>query len=341
MSNPESKDEITTLVIRSAHELATRSSLVVRGLKDISSSFQENLPQSAEDRALELFNESKFAEAIFICTTGLDANPKDECLWLIKGMCLSKQEKYDELLQCLIPLLENDANNANYCALAAQVLRRLNRTEEELEYWQRVIEIDPDYEGAWRAVGDCLLEVGRSQDAVQAFDFELKLNPSDAYCQSRREIALAAKWKNENQVLSRLESTELKVSLMVAVEHWWTEPSPKTQLATVTPRSRSFCFVCSIENISDQEQLLGKELTVVRYSPKTGERSWVADALILDSTTIPEKIGVDSEWSRVIIELTWLCSPEMSEADCVQEFLSDEYETLGYDDRFGTVLLFA
>src|SRR6266536_2272931 len=148
MSNPDAKDEMTALVVRSAHELATRSSLVVRGLRDIRSGFYESPVQSIEDRAMGLFNQSKFEEAIAICTSGLDANSMDECLWLIKGMCFSKQEKYDELLQCAIPLLEIDGKNPTYWYLAARVLHRLDKFEEELNHWRKLLQIDPHYEGA-------------------------------------------------------------------------------------------------------------------------------------------------------------------------------------------------
>ena len=59
MSSSDSKDDMTALVVRSAHNLATRSSLVIRGLRDISAGSQEDYPKSAEDRALELFHSIK------------------------------------------------------------------------------------------------------------------------------------------------------------------------------------------------------------------------------------------------------------------------------------------
>ena len=130
MPNQDPREEITALAIRSAQELSIRSSLVSRGLREIANGFQEDYSKSVDDRALELFHQNKFEEAVSICTAALHANPKDECLWLIKGMCFSKQEKYDELLQCAIPLLEIDGQNPRHWYLAAQVLHRLQRFEE-------------------------------------------------------------------------------------------------------------------------------------------------------------------------------------------------------------------
>jgi len=265
MSTPAPKDEITALVMRSAHELATRSSLVVRGLRDITNGFQEQSVKTPEEHAQQLFNQGRFEEAVSICNTGLKANPKDECLWLIKGMCFSRQEKYDELLRCAIPLTEIDPNNARYWFLAAQVAHRLNNPDEELNFWRRVLEIDPDFKRAWAAIGDCLLVLGNPEDAVQAFDSELKLNPSDDYCLSRRETVLAVMSKKEHQPKDRT------TALMVSLLGWYSDAFDGRQLAKYT-ETRHLNLICQITNISKNECLLGKEISMSRRRTKeTGE----------------------------------------------------------------------
>jgi hypothetical protein len=330
---------MTALVVRSAHILATRSSLVLRGLRDISGGFQEDSLKSAEDRALELFEQSKFEEAISICIAGLDANPRDECLWLIKGMCFSKQEKYEELLHCMLPLLEIDGKNPRYWSHVAQVLHRLNKFEDELKHWRKVIEIEPQYEGEWKGIGNCLFALGRFQEAVEAFDSELKVNPSDAYCQSRREAAFAAISGQNDESQPTIRSEDLIPTLIVTLDHWWAEPSPKGQLAEITPRTRSFNFVCKIESISDREQLLSKQMTVVRR--EDDKVYWVADALFVDSDATPKNIQPNSEWIPVTLEVTLLRSTnEKSDSDCVREFVRAAQDTFGYDDTFGTVMQF-
>jgi len=333
MSNPESKDEMTALVVASAHNLANRSSLVIRGLRDISTGLQEDSFKSAEDCALELFEQNKFEEAIAICTSGLDANPKDEVLWLIKGMCFSKQTKYEELLNCVLPLLEIDGQNPRYWSHVAEVLHRLGRHEEELKYWREVIHIDPQYIGAWKRIGDCLFTLGRYEEAVQAFESELKIDSSDEYCRSRRQDAFAA--------ISGQWSSEVVPTLIVTLENWWTEPAPKGPLVEVTTRIRCFNFRCSIESVSGKEQLLGKHITLLQRQMGAKEAYWVADGLFVDFSEKPEKIVPHSEWSPVTVEISWLCSTDKSDEDCVRELLSSAYETFGYDDKFKTLLLFA
>jgi tetratricopeptide (TPR) repeat protein len=343
MSNSDSKDDMTALVVRSAHDLATRSSLVIRGLRDISNGFQEDSFKSVDDRTLELFHQDKFEEAIAVCTAGLDANPKDECLWLIKGMCFSKQEKYDELLKCVVPLLEIDGKNPTYWYLAARVLHRLSKFEDELEHWRKLIEIDPQHKGAWRGIGDCLFNLGKYEEAVEAFDSELRLNPSDEYCQSRKATSLDAVSGHIGKILGTVESEEWKElipTLILTLDHWWSEPSPKTELSVMTPRTRSFNFACNMESISGREQLLGKQMSVFQRSKESAKVYWVADALFVDSDATAKKIQPNSELIPVVLELSWFCTPEKSDADCVLELLSVAEDTFGIDDTFGTVMQF-
>jgi tetratricopeptide (TPR) repeat protein len=191
MSSPESNNEITTLVVRSAHQLATRSSLVLRGLRDITRGFSDDAVKSIPDLAMELYLQDKFAEAIAICNNALEANPKDESLWQIKGVCLVRQGKNDEGFKCLTEALAIDDQNQYCWVLAAKVLRRDSyRTEEELDCWRHVIKISPDFMGAWREIGNCLVHLGRCREAVEAFDRELTLNPSDKDCVQQRTAVL-------------------------------------------------------------------------------------------------------------------------------------------------------
>lgn len=336
MTPSDPKDEMTALVIKSAHELGTRASLVVRGIRDITLGFQDEPVQSTDERAQELFDQGKFEEAISLCNAGLNTNPKDECLWLIKGMCFSKQEKYDELLHCAIPLTEIDPKNSRYWFLVAQVAHRLHKPEEELKYWQRVLDIEPDYNGAWAAIGDCFLALGNPQDAVHAFDSELKINPSDDYCLSRRETVLSVISKQEHQPKDRM------TALAVSLRGWYSDAFDGKQLAPYK-ETRHLNLICQITNISKNECLLGKEISMLRRSKGTGEMSLFADALILgggDGFKLPLRIAPYSEVDPVEVEVTWTCPLDKTDPDCVEELFDSAWETIGRDHEFGTVMRF-
>jgi tetratricopeptide (TPR) repeat protein len=65
------------------------------------------------------------------------------------------------------------------------------RTEERLKCLQRVIEVDSSDKKAWKESGYCLLELRRYEEAAQAFDSVLRLDPFDEDCDLQKGIALA------------------------------------------------------------------------------------------------------------------------------------------------------
>jgi tetratricopeptide (TPR) repeat protein len=199
----DERDEITSLVVKSSQELSTRASLVTRGLRDIADLLRANSLKATQDQAWEFHKERRFAEAVAVCSAGLEIDPTDEILWQIMGVGLAEQGRNEEGLACLERALQIDERNQYCWVLKAHLLRRLNRTEEQLGSWRRVLGIEPDFQGAWKNVGRCLFDLGRYKDAVQAFDSEMRLNPLDEDCRSRRETALAEIAHNQEDHLSK------------------------------------------------------------------------------------------------------------------------------------------
>jgi tetratricopeptide (TPR) repeat protein len=191
MSDDQSRDELTSLVVRSTTELDARESLITRGLKDITCALQAGSVTAFVDRGLALFVEERLDEAIAVCDAGLKIDQKDECLWQIKGVSLAKQGKYSEGLNCLTEALAIDDQNPHLWVLKAKLLRHDSyRAEDEMDCWRRVIQISPVFNGAWREIGNCLVHLGRYKEAVHAFDSELGLNPSDSDCIRQKAAVL-------------------------------------------------------------------------------------------------------------------------------------------------------
>jgi hypothetical protein len=199
----DERDEITSLVVKPSSELSTRASLVTRGLTDIADVLRSRSLKATQEQAWEFHKQRRFAEAVAVCSAGLEIDPTDEILWQIMGVGLAEGGRNEEGLACLERALQIDARNQYCWVLKAHLLRRLNRTEEQLESWRRVLGIEPDFQGAWKNVGRCLFDLGRYKDAVQAFDYEVRLNPSDEDCRSRRQTALAEIAHNQKDHLSK------------------------------------------------------------------------------------------------------------------------------------------
>lgn len=332
MPNQDSNEEITALAIRSARELSTPSSLVSRGLREIGDAFQIESADSLLEKATELVHQERFEEACSVCTAALKMYPYDECFLVTKAVCLAKQGKHNEGLPFLLQALELGQDNQHSWVLAARFYNHLGNSEQELGCWNRVVSIDPAYKGAWRGIGDCLLKFERYREAVEAFDSELKLHPSDAYCQSRRDYATA-------ELVA--EKGEWAPTLNLSLLGWYSEKFDGRQLAPYT-ETRYLNLISQIRNNSDHEYLIGKQMSMYRRSEHTGERTRFADALILEDATfkLPLMVAPHSEVDPISVEVTWTCSLDKTDPDCVEELFNTTWETLARDDEFGTVIKF-
>jgi tetratricopeptide (TPR) repeat protein len=331
MPNQDSNKEITALAIRSAQEFSTRSSLVSRGLREIASGLQSEYDTSVMDRAMASLHEDKFEEAISICTRGLEVNVNDEVLLQIKAVSLAKQGKYAEGFPFLTRALEINDTNPHCWYLAARFLQQLNKPEEELGCLQRVVSLKSDLKGAWREQGDCLFTLGRYQEAVQAFESELKLNPSDEYCQAaRRDVAIAT---------ALGEKGEWTPTSILHLLGWYSEKFDGRQLAPYT-EMRNLNLFCEIRNISGHECRIGKRMSMYRRSKETGRMQRFAEALILEDKTfkLPLMIAPHSEVDPISVEVIWTCSLDKTDPDCVEELFDITRETVARDDEFGTVI---
>jgi len=191
MPSHEETAEITSLVAASTHALSIRASLVTRGLRDIAEFLRADAIKSVQDQALDLYMQTKFAEAIDFCNAQLEIDPKDDALLQIKGVCLAKLGNVEEGLDCYGQAIAVNSENPHCWLLKSRLLKMLDLTDKRLQCLRRVIQIEPSYEGVWREIGVCLLELRRYDEAIEAFDSGLRQNPSDGDCLSQKDIALA------------------------------------------------------------------------------------------------------------------------------------------------------
>ena len=94
LPNHDERDDITSLVSRSTSDLATRASLIGRGLRDISERLRADSMKAAQDEAMELLKQERLDEAIAICTAALEIDAVDESLWTEREYASQRRAKW-------------------------------------------------------------------------------------------------------------------------------------------------------------------------------------------------------------------------------------------------------
>jgi tetratricopeptide (TPR) repeat protein len=98
-------------------------------------------------------------------------------------------------LRCSIGLASEGCFAPNYIDVKSSYnqgkkLLELERYDEALRYFERVIEIDPKNINAWRERGVTLRFLKRQQEALASFEKALLLNPNDELSREYRNILL-------------------------------------------------------------------------------------------------------------------------------------------------------
>ena len=77
---------------------------------------------------------------------------------------------------------------AQYMYHQALYLSIQGKKEEALKDFRRAVVIAPMFSEAWNAMGNCLDELGRYDEAVRKFDKVIEIDPHHAEARLKREI---------------------------------------------------------------------------------------------------------------------------------------------------------
>ncbi|MEG4214978.1 tetratricopeptide repeat protein [Microcoleus sp. Pol14C6] len=117
--------------------------------------------------------------------------------WSEKGRCLHSLERYDEALESYDRVIELDANDQSAWALRGGVLYNLKRYEEALVSFDRALELDDNEPWDWASRGDVLDNLKRYEEALESYDRALELDANYQWA-----------WRMRGDVLNNLERYE-------------------------------------------------------------------------------------------------------------------------------------
>lgn len=163
------------------------------------------LKRRADDPALwEQLGEIKqalgdYAGAVAAARYSLDLVPSNADCWLLCGILLAQQEKYDDAVAAFERVIALDPEAVWARHNLALCLEKLGRRDQAIAEFKRTLNRRPKYGTGWLALGQLYEEMGRTNDADHCYAVALinRVNQPDdlatlaRFCFSRRWFGLA------------------------------------------------------------------------------------------------------------------------------------------------------
>ncbi|MFQ5614803.1 MAG: tetratricopeptide repeat protein, partial [Anaerolineae bacterium] len=131
------------------------------------------------------------AEAIEILRRAIAREPDSAAAHLALGLALLDHEQYDEAVEALQKALElappdDRATRAAACFNLGVAQRKLGHYRQAVEAFERALEFGHETADLWHLLGDSLARDKRLDEALQAFDRAIALDPQQAEAHRRK-----------------------------------------------------------------------------------------------------------------------------------------------------------
>ena len=114
----------------------------------------------------------------------------DAVAWRNKGVALIDLDRDEEATKYFDKALEIDPNYLSAWMDKAGALTKLGRFEEVIECCSKALEINSDYAPAWNNKGVALYKLARFEEAITCYDKAIKIDPKYAGALHNKSVAL-------------------------------------------------------------------------------------------------------------------------------------------------------
>ena len=178
------------------------------------------------DRALELANRGRYAEAIKVWEQALKIDPENPKAQNNLGIALVRTGQLPEAIAHLERAVELKPEYAEAHANLGEALSMAARTEEAMAHWRRAVELNPDLAGAHASLGFALARKGSLDEAIAHWRKAVEIAPAMAGVENNLGVALSAQGKYDEAVAhlrkgleSKPGDIEMQNNLAVALLH--------------------------------------------------------------------------------------------------------------------------
>ena len=139
--------------------------------------FSNELQSAKLELLLNLYNQSKFNEALDFAKMELENFPKSIILFNIIGSVYASLGELDEAIKSYKNALSINPNSIEVLNNMGLALKEKGMLHEAIDIYKQVLEINPRFCEAYSNMGIALKESGRLDDAIIAYNKALFINP--------------------------------------------------------------------------------------------------------------------------------------------------------------------
>ena len=173
--------------------------------------FYYNLTSDLPGKALSLYKQGKYEEALKYYDKILAGDQKNIDALNGKGECFSGLKKYDEAIKCFDEALQADSSSVLLWNNKGDLLFEEKKYEEAMECFGKALKFDPANSYAkeqknvmlknlckdWNDRGTSLLEEKKYEEAIKWFDKTLKASPDNGDAKEKKDVALKRMEEND------------------------------------------------------------------------------------------------------------------------------------------------
>jgi tetratricopeptide (TPR) repeat protein len=120
--------------------------------------------------------------------------------YILKGNEYYYKNEYNSALEWYDKAIEINPNYAGALTNKGVALDSLGRHEEAIKYFDKAIELDPNLSPVWNNKGIALEKLGRYEEAIKYYDKAIEINPDYADAWNNKGVALDTLGRHEEAI---------------------------------------------------------------------------------------------------------------------------------------------
>lgn len=188
-------------------------------LKDLSSveAVEKNNPDFYLIKGKTFMATGKVAEALdmFDMVLQNSTDQKMDMLFEVVSI-LEEHDEFDLASKCLKQGVDIDATNTQLYGELGFIEERMNRTDEAIGWYEKMLEYDPFLAYGWSNLGTLYAKLGKNEQAVEAFEYAIALEPDGSHAYFSKANALANSGNFKDALDMFLEYAEMEEDTSMA-----------------------------------------------------------------------------------------------------------------------------